>query len=145
MHVEELMTKDPACCGRDTPLPEVARMMVERDCGCIPVVSEDHRPVGVLTDRDIVCRVVAVGSDPRALTASDAMSTECVTISPDASAERCCEILEEKQIRRAIVVDDQGRVCGVVAQADLARRSEVMVGEVVARVSQPTGAPSQVH
>jgi CBS domain-containing protein len=145
MIVEELMTKDPACCHRDTPLPEVARLMIERDCGCIPVVGDDGRPVGVITDRDIVCRAVAFERDPTRLVAEDCMTGELVAVSPSISAESCCKVLEENQIRRAVVVDDVGRCCGIVAQADLARRSEVLGGEVVAAVSAPSDAASSVH
>ena len=64
MQTKEIMTSDPACCGPETPLPEVARLMVERDCGEIPVLDENRRPVGVITDRDITCRTVAEGKNP---------------------------------------------------------------------------------
>src|SRR5215208_6036341 len=66
MQVREIMTVDPICCTRETDLPEVARMMVEHDCGAIPVVEsrEDRRPVGVITDRDITCRAVAMRRNP---------------------------------------------------------------------------------
>ncbi len=62
MQIREIMTGDPICCTRDTGLPEVARMMVEHDCGAIPVVESRNSkiPVGVITDRDITCRVVAM-------------------------------------------------------------------------------------
>lgn len=145
MRVGELMTRAPASCAVDTPLREVAGMMVERDCGAIPVLGEDRRPIGVITDRDIVCRVVAEGGDARSLTAGDVMTHECVTVSVDTSAERCCEVLEENQIRRAIVVDEAGRCVGMIAVADLARRSEVLAGEVVAAVSRPSEHASDVH
>src|SRR4051794_29324542 len=62
MQVRDIMTADPICCTRETGLPEVARMMVEHDCGAVPVVEsrEDRRPVGIITDRDITCRAVAM-------------------------------------------------------------------------------------
>lgn len=145
MRVDELMTRDPATCVAGTPLRQVAQMMVEHDCGLIPVLGEARRPIGVVTDRDIACRVVAEGRDPYALTAGDVMTRECVTVSEDTSAERCCEVLEENQIRRAIVVDDVGRCIGMIAVADLARRSEVLAGEVIAAVSRPTEHASDVH
>jgi CBS domain-containing protein len=135
--VADLMTADPACCDRDTPLPEVARMMIEHDCGAIPVVDDDGRPIGMITDRDLTCRAVARDLDPAGLTAADCMTSDCVTIEMTASAKDCLDLLERNQIRRAIVVDDHGRCCGIVAQADVARRSEAMAGELVARVSEP--------
>jgi CBS domain-containing protein len=112
-------------------------MMIDHDCGCIPVV-ENQRPVGVITDRDIVTRSVAGNRDPSKLTAEDCMTPECVTVSPEMGDDECCEVLEKNQIRRAIVVDESGQLCGIVAQADLARRSMILGGEVVAAVSQPS-------
>src|SRR6266568_4202653 len=76
MKVRDMMTGDPACCTAETSLPEVARMMVDRDCGEIPVVDNTSSkvPIGVVTDRDIVCRTVANGLNPLDLTAADCMS-----------------------------------------------------------------------
>lgn len=145
MKVLEVMTRSPACCSEQTPLQEVARMMVDNNCGLIPVVDEGGAPIGVVTDRDIVCRTVAIGKNPLDMTVADAMTRECQTIRMDASVDECCDLLERHQIRRAIVVDDKQRVVGIVAQADLARRSEILGGEVVAAVSQPTVGPSAIH
>ena len=147
MQVKEIMTRDPACCTPDTPLQEVARLMVEHDCGEIPVVDsrESFKPVGVVTDRDICCRTVAEGKNPLEMTAGDCMSTPCVTVTEDDSVDECCRFLEENQIRRVPVVDQGGRCCGIVAQADIARRaSEQDAADVVKEVSQPSEEPSQV-
>ena len=145
MTVLEVMTRAPACATADMPLQEVARLMVDHNCGCIPVVDEGGAPIGVVTDRDIVCRSVALGQNPLEMVASTAMTPECVTVSQDASVEHCCSVLENNQIRRAVVVDDKKRVVGIVAQADLARRSEILGGEIVAAVSAPSIGPSSVH
>jgi CBS domain-containing protein len=139
------MTPRPVTAYRQTPLTEVARSMVDRHCGMIPIVDLAGRPVGVITDRDIVCRAVAHGRDPCALVAEDCMTTECVTMSADTELDRCAEILEDNQIRRALVVDDAGVLIGVVALADLARLSDLLGGEVVAAVSMPSDRPSAVH
>ena len=84
MQVKEVMTANPACCTADTPLPEVARLMVEHDCGEIPVVQNETKkiPVGVVTDRDIVCRTVAKDRNPLDLTAADCMTRPVVTVTP---------------------------------------------------------------
>jgi CBS domain-containing protein len=145
MIVDDVMTRAPACATADMPLQEVARMMVDNNCGMIPVIDETGAAIGVITDRDIVCRTVAVGRDPLELLVRDAMTSECVTVNSDASVERCCDLLEKNQIRRAVVVDDNHRVIGIVAQADLARKSETLGGEVVAAVSKPSIGPSAVH
>ena len=138
MQVREIMTQDPACCSTTSRLPEVAQMMVDHDCGEIPVVDDRRRLVGVITDRDITCRVVATGRNPAEVTAAEAMSTPVVTVTADSALEECLRTMEEHQIRRVPVVDGQGGCCGMVAQADIARSaSATKTGEVVREVSQP--------
>ena len=145
MRVKEIMTPDPACCTPDTALQRVAEMMVENDCGEIPVVENaaSMRPVGVVTDRDITCRTVAKGLNPLTLTASDCMTTPAVTVTPDTSLDECCRVLEENQIRRVPVVDAGGSCCGIVALADIARHAKKRdAGEVVKEVSEPSSSAS---
>ena len=145
MQVKEVMTSDPACCAAGTPLPEVARMMIENDCGEIPVIDNNSSrvPIGVVTDRDIVCRTVANGINPVELTAADCMSQPIVTVTVDTSLEDCCRIMEEKLIRRIPVVDDRGSCCGIVSLADIALQTRKSVaGEIVREVSEPTASAS---
>jgi CBS domain-containing protein len=145
MLVKEVMTANPACCVPETGLQEVAKMMVDHDCGEIPVVEskEKKNPVGVITDRDIVCRTVAQGTNPLDLTVADCMSKPCVTVTPDMSVEQCGHILEENKIRRVPVVDESGACCGIVAVADIALRNRPsVVAEVVKEVSQPATSAS---
>jgi CBS domain-containing protein len=141
--IKEVMTNDPACCVATMPLQQVARLMVDHDCGEIPVVESNQslKPIGVITDRDIVCRSLAEGRNPMELTAGDCMTSTVVTIGADKSIEECCNVMERQQIRRVPVVDTSGRCVGIVSQADIARRvSERAVGEVVRDVSKPSGA-----
>ena len=148
MQVKEIMTSDVACCSRGTKLPEVARLMVEHDCGAIPVVDDEknRKPVGMVTDRDIVCRTLAEGKDPRELTAGDCMSEPCATVTSETSVEDCCHVLEENQVRRVPVVDSQGGCCGIVAQADIAQRApEHETAQVVRDVSKPSHEPAAVR
>ena len=115
-------------------------MMVDNDCGEIPVVENKGSkvPVGVVTDRDIVCRAVAKDSNPLDLTAADVMSKPIVTVSPETPVDECCRIMEEKQIRRVPVVDANGACCGIVALADIALQARSGVaGELVKEVSEP--------
>jgi len=145
MQVKEVMTSDPACCLAETPLPEVARMMIDNDCGEIPVVENQSSklPIGVVTDRDIVCRIVANGLNPVELTAADCMSKPIVTVTPDMSLEECCRIMEEKLIRRVPVVNERGSCCGIVSLADVALQTrERVAAEVVKEVSEPTKSAS---
>lgn len=141
MQVKEVMTSNPACCTGDTSLPEVAKMMVEKDCGEIPIIEDEESrlPIGVITDRDIVCRAIANKRNPLDLTAADCMTKPIVTVTPDMSLEECCKIMEEKLIRRVPVVDDRGGCVGIVAVADIALHTgKNVAGHIVREVSEPT-------
>ncbi len=145
MQVKDVMTPDPACCTADTGLQEVARLMVDNDCGEIPVVDsqETKQPIGVITDRDIVVRSVANGTNPLDLTAADCMTKPCVSVTPNMSIEECGNILEANKIRRVPVVDESGSCCGIVAVADIALRAgERVTREVVKEVSEPGASAS---
>jgi CBS domain-containing protein len=138
MSVQSIMTPNPACCTVSTPLQDVAKLMLDNDCGQIPVVAGDgsRTPIGGVTDRDIVVRLVAQGSNPVGATARDAMSTPCVTVTCDTSVKECCEVMEASQIRRVPVVDAQGDLCGIVALADVAMSGQdAKTVEVVKEVS----------
>lgn len=145
MQVKDVMTAEPECCVSETALQEVAKLMVDHDCGEIPVVdNKDTRlPIGVVTDRDIVCRTVARGINPLDLTVADCMSTPCVTVTPEMTVEQCSKIMEQNMIRRVPVVDADGSCCGIVALADIALHAKTnLTGEVVKEVSEPTSAAS---
>lgn len=134
---KDVMTPEPQCCSPETPLNEVANLMVEADCGEIPVVDASNRLIGVVTDRDIVCRVVAKGKDPSSCSAQDAMTQPVVAVLADTTLDEIVAVMEENQIRRVPVVDSAGCCCGIVSQADIAmvaRESEV--GEMVREVSR---------
>src|SRR3989442_832155 len=107
MRAKQIMTSNPACCTPETSLREVAQMLVDHDCGAIPVVeSQTTRwPIGIITDRDIACRAVAAGKDVQEMTAQDSMSSPCVVVSLDADLEECCEAMEKNKVRRLLVVD----------------------------------------
>ena len=141
MNARDLMTSNPACCTTDTPLHEVAHMMVECDCGEIPVVQrlDMKTPIGVVTDRDIVCRAVAQGRNPLDLTAGDVMTTPALTTGEGDHIDAIKDLMETRQIRRVPVVNQDGVLSGIVSLADLARcDSRQDTGEVVRQVSAPT-------
>jgi CBS domain-containing protein len=122
MTVNELMTPDPACCTPNTSLRDVARLMIDCDCGEIPVIAagEGNRLIGVITDRDIVCRTLALGKNPLELTARECMSSPVISVTPWTNLDECRRLMEKHQIRRMPVVDRSGVCCGIVAQADIA-------------------------
>ncbi len=147
--VSELMTRHPSCATPQTPIMEAARMMVEDDCGLIPVVDnlQDNQLVGVITDRDIVVRVVARGRDTAEAMVQDAMSgDDLATLDENASVDDCLLIMSDRQVRRVPIVGRDGSLVGIVSQADLARASsqdeslEDDLADAVEEISQP-GSP----
>jgi CBS domain-containing protein len=144
MKAAQIMTPEPSVAMLDTPLRRIAELMLEYDCGLIPIVAsaESMLPIGVVTDRDITCRIVAQGRDPAAHTAADCMSSPCVTVYRDDGVEECCRVMEDSQVRRVLVVNRAGQLCGIIAQADIAEflRTRQTV-EVVREISQRNVAP----
>jgi CBS domain-containing protein len=139
MTVGTLMTADPVCCTPETTIKDVALLMAQHDCGEIPVVraQDDRRILGVITDRDIVCRVVAAGENPTGAIVEDAMSSPVVTVRSDSSLQDCLNLMESRQIRRMPVVDADERCCGIVSQADIAANApSAETAELVREVSR---------
>jgi len=143
MQVKDIMTSSPKSCTKDTSLTDVARMMVDHDCGAIPVVesNQSRKPSGVITDRDIVCRTLADGKDPFQMAAGDCMTADALSVSEDADMGEAARVMKEHQVRRVLVTDNKGMCVGIVAQADLAEHApEHETGDVVRDVSHPVGA-----
>lgn len=147
MKARELMTADPTCCTLDDTIQQVAQLMRDHDCGCIPVVENEDskRLVGVVTDRDIAIRCTAEGKGPQTRV-KDALSPNAKSCGPDDDVEAVERIMTGEQVRRVPVVDQQGSCVGMIAQADLALNhraaSESEVGKVVERISEPALTPS---
>ncbi len=114
-------------------------MMVEADCGEIPVTDASNRLIGVITDRDIVCRVVAKGKNPTAVTAGECMTEPVVVVNEETSLADVISVMGENQIRRVPVVDATGCCCGIISQADVALCADkTETGEMVREVSKDT-------
>ncbi len=140
----DVMTSDPACCTSSTTLEQVARLMLENDCGEIPVVDASQRLIGVVTDRDIVCRVVAEGKNPIGQVAESCMSQPVITVRADSPLDAVVATMEKHQIRRVPVVDERGCCAGIIAQADVARVGrEPAVAALVREVSRDSGQDSR--
>jgi CBS domain-containing protein len=147
MRVKDIMTTDPACCTPQSKLEEAVKLMIDNDCGEIPVVDglETAMPVGVITDRDIVCRTIGKGLNPLEMTVGDCMSTPLISIMPDNTLDECYQLLEENQIRRVPVVDATGKCVGIVSLADIARNApRADAGEVLQEVSASTASASNI-
>jgi CBS domain-containing protein len=139
MRVKDIMTQDVVTATPDTSLKDIGKMMVENDCGAIPIVERrgDQKPVGIVTDRDIVCRAVAEGRNPMEMTAREIMSSPVETVAPDDDIDNACRVMERRQIRRAVVADGGGSCCGIIAQADIALNApEHETAELVQEVSR---------
>ena len=143
MNVKEIMTPDPRTCRATDSIQDAARLMRDCDCGSVPVVDDDNRLVGVITDRDLAIRAIAEGKS------ADSQVSEIMTASPFTSTEESDvrevgRSMAERQLRRVPIVDADGRLTGIIAQADLARAAgsdegvtEREVAVVVERISEP--------
>jgi CBS domain-containing protein len=126
--------------------------MAAGNFGAVPVVDPlTHRLVGMITDRDITCRITAVGGDPTRIPVQEGMSQNVAALAPEASLQDCFRLLETRQVRRAPIVDARGTVLGIVAQADLARATarkhelEHELAELMEEVSAPPPLVSGVQ
>jgi len=138
MQARDLMTENPSCCRPDATVQEVARMMVEHDCGEIPIVDSVGVPVGVITDRDICCRVTAHGVHGAEARVGDYMTTPAVTVRRMDTADECRRIMEEHMIRRVPVVDENGICVGIISQADVAKKEDsYAISHLLKEVSTP--------
>ena len=134
--IRELMTENPKTVSSDATVVEAARVMREDDVGLVPVVDGD-RLVGTVTDRDIAIRIVAEERDPNSTTVRETASTDLVTIDPEQDLGEALRLMAQHQVRRLPVVEEDGRLVGIVAQADVARHGDDSeTGQVVERISQ---------
>src|SRR5258708_8877389 len=122
MRCREIMTKNVRTATSDMSLRDVAALMRDGDMGAVPVV-DDGKLVGIVTDRDIVIRVVAESNDT-ATPISDAMTTELFTVTPDDFVFEAIRLMGDKQIRRVPVIGNDGALVGIIAIADVALETE---------------------
>jgi len=135
MYVRDAMTPDPAACEPTTTLRLVATLMLDHDCAAVPIVSSGE-VVGIVTDRDIVCRAVARGWNAAELPASAVMSAPLVAIHPDETFDDAAQVMKENHVHHLPVIDDDGRLLGILAQSDLGRRmSNRELGQLARKTS----------
>jgi CBS domain-containing protein len=134
--IREVMTESPRTVSPGDTIVDAAKAMRDEDAGAVPIKDGD-RLVGVLTDRDIAVRVVAEGKDPTSTKAEEIASTKLVTVDPDQSLDEALRLMAQHQVRRLPVVEEDGRLVGIVAQADIARHADAgRTGEVVEQISR---------
>ena len=135
--VRELMTKDPRTVQPTASIVDAARLMRDEDTGIVPIAEGDGRLVGVVTDRDIAIRVIAEGKDPTSTKVTELTSQNVVTIDPQQDLDEALRLMAQHQVRRLPVVEEDGKLIGIVAQADIAEHvSAKKTGQLVEEISQ---------
>lgn len=137
--VRDAMTENPRSIGASESVVEAARLMRDEHIGSLPI-TDDEELVGMITDRDITTRVVAEAADPKMTSVGDVVSRDLISVEPDKDLEEAVQLMASHQVRRLPVVED-GRLVGIVAQADIAltlRENEQRTGELVEAISEPS-------
>jgi CBS domain-containing protein len=137
--VRDAMTESPRSIGASESVVEAARLMRDEHIGSLPI-TDDEELVGMITDRDITTRVVAEAADPKTTSVGDVVSRDLISVEPDKDLEEAVQLMASYQVRRLPVVEN-GRLVGIVAQADIAltlRENEQRTGELVEAISEPS-------
>ena len=138
----EVMTKDPVCCLPNDSVAKAAELMKSEDIGSIPVIDNEQSQtlVGIVTDRDLTLAIVAEGLDAKATKVGAVMTRKVVTCLADDDLQKALDAMAEHQLRRIPVVDNDNKVVGIIAQADVATRVDQpeKTAEMVKEISQPT-------
>ena len=140
MNIREIMTTKPSCCLPEDTAQTVAKMMCDSNVGSIPVVTDrkSRKLVGIITDRDLCCTIVAKGLDPAVTSIREYMRSNPVACRPDESLETCEHAMQKHQVRRVPVIDQNGCCIGIVSQADIALKDDSQkVSRTVAEISRP--------
>src|SRR5258708_2093930 len=119
MQLKEIITSPVETVGPESTLFDAAETMLTRDLGWLPVTDEG-KVVGIITDRDITVRGVAGGLDTKKTKVEDVMSRDVYACSIDGTVEDACNMMEDEQVRRLVVVDDDEKLTGVISLADVA-------------------------
>jgi CBS domain-containing protein len=120
----EIMTRNPMAAHSDSAVRDVARVMRDENTGIVPIVDDDGRLLGVVTDRDIVVRSIAEGNDPLTMRAADLMSADVEVVNPDESVRDVVHLMGDRQVRRIPVVDQDDVLVGIISRADVATRAD---------------------
>ena len=138
MKVEQIMTRSPRVCMANASLTQAAQMMRDEDVGEIPVVDGERKVVGVITDRDIVVRCVAVGDNPQDVLVDACMTAPALTLQEGATLDECARLMAAQQVRRVPIVNAAGAICGIVSQADVeGTDARSLKAQIAERVSVP--------
>jgi CBS domain-containing protein len=135
--IREVMTKSPRTVRPDDTAVDAVKLMRDEDTGIAPITEDDGRLVGVVTDRDVAIRVVAEEKDPRTTKVTEIASQNLVTVDPQQDLDEAMQLMADHQVRRLPVVEDDDKLVGIVAQADVARHADPdRTGRVVEEISE---------
>lgn len=138
----DVMTKDPLCCQPADTAARAAQVMKALDVGPIPVVenAQTKKLIGIVTDRDLALKVVAEELNPLTVKIEDVMTRQPVTVRADDSLDEVVDLMAKNQLRRLPVIDKDGAIIGIIAQADVATRTAGFekTGHVVEQISKPS-------
>ena len=134
--VRDTMTQNPSTIGASASVVEAARLMREEHIGSLPI-TDNERLVGMLTDRDITTRVVAEAADPKTTPVGKVYSGDLISVEPDKDLDEALQLMARHQVRRLPVVEN-GRLVGIVAQADIALNENEKTGALVEAISAPS-------
>ena len=144
MKCKEIMTEDPVCCLPGDTVDQAAQLMKDDDVGSIPVIADQKtkRLLGIITDRDLAIKVVAPAREVSAVRVEEVMTHDPVTCHADDDLNEAIDAMEMHQVRRIPVVDDNKRVIGIIARADIATRVKEpeTTAEVVEEISKSATA-----
>ena len=137
MKVRSIMTKNVECIEPTLPIAKAAQKMRDLDIGFLPICEND-RLLGTVTDRDITIRSVAQGRDPRLATVSEIMTQEAFSCYEDEDVERVGEAMQEKEVRRMLILDRQEKLVGVVSLGDIAKTTgeSGLAGETLGEIAE---------
>jgi CBS domain-containing protein len=139
MKIKDIMTASPECIRPEATLQEAGRKMRDLDVGPLPVCGENDRLAGMISDRDITVRAVAEGKDPKTTPVREAMSQDVIYCFEDQNEQEAARTMQERKIRRLIVLNRDKRLVGIVSLGDLAVETgdRQKAGEVLQDVSEP--------
>ena len=135
--IRDVMTAKPACVSAKDSIRDVAKIMVREDTGVVPVV-DGKKVIGMITDRDIVVRLVAEGKDPSSAKVNEAMTKDVRSVKEDSTVNDALQLMSSAQIRRVAVVNNNNEIVGIVSMKDIATESKDSdrIGKTVEKISE---------
>lgn len=141
MKCEQVMTKNPVCCLQNDDVIKAAKHMKREDIGSLPIIEDDltKKLVGILTDRDLVIKVIAEGLVSQSTLVGQVMTRDVITCSKDDELQKAMDLMAENQLRRIPIVDSKKMIVGIISQADVATRQDQpeKTAAMVKEISQP--------